>query len=78
MVIPNQLTMAMCTFEIVLAENGFIFGTYQICDDSYLCKVAKDPQELERFVREWAQERAANIIEWAIEAQKRGENHGKR
>ncbi len=63
----NQLMRPFCTYEVARAENGFIFGEYDMANDNYKVTIAATAEELGTVIRAWQEQRIASILRWASE-----------
>jgi hypothetical protein len=61
----REFGRGICTFEIGCAENGFVFGEYDVNTDAYKVVIASSPSQLSDIIRKWTERKILTIEEWA-------------
>ncbi len=64
-IFSSELMRNLCTFQVGIARNGFIFGEYDISTDEYKTIIASTPEELGEVILQWQTDRLPSIVEWA-------------
>lgn len=58
----NCLPRSLCSYEVAVADNGYIFSYYDVTTDYFHSKLAKSPQELGDIITTWQADRVVGII----------------
>lgn len=57
-------------FDIAFASNGFVFREYHINSDAFLVAIFQSPDELEKHIRRWFEDKVSGIQKWGPERAK--------